>query len=81
MRRRSLPEGDWRTAEAESSLGGCLLALGRPAEAEPLLQSSLPILEARPGLVSVEARDALRRTIRLYEAARGAEAAATPRPR
>jgi serine/threonine protein kinase/tetratricopeptide (TPR) repeat protein len=79
VRRRSLPEGDWRTAEAESSLGGCLLALGRPAEAETLLQSSLPILEARRGLAGPEARDALRRAVRLYEAARRAEAAATPR--
>jgi serine/threonine protein kinase/tetratricopeptide (TPR) repeat protein len=79
VRRRSLPEGDWRTAEAESSLGACLLALGRPAEAEPLLQSSLPLLEARRGVASPEARDTLHRTIQLYEAARGAEAAAEPR--
>ena len=79
VRRRSLPEGDWRTAEAETSLGGCLLALGRPAEAEPLLQSSLPVLEARRGVASLEGRDALRRTVRLYEAAREAGAASTPR--
>jgi serine/threonine protein kinase/tetratricopeptide (TPR) repeat protein len=79
VRRRSLPEGDWRTAEAETSLGGCLLALGRPAEAEPLLQSSLPLLEARRGAASREARDALHRTIQLYQATRGAEVVADPR--
>jgi serine/threonine-protein kinase len=81
VRRRSLPEGHWRIAYAESCLGGCLLSLGRPAEAEPLLQSSLPILEARRGAASREAQDALRETIRLYEATRRAEEAAALRAR
>jgi serine/threonine protein kinase/tetratricopeptide (TPR) repeat protein len=81
VRRQSLPDGDWRTAEAESRLGGCLVALGRLAEAEPLLQSSLPTLEAERGKGSREVRDALRRTVRLYEAARGdGGAPASPHP-
>lgn len=55
---------DWRTAEAESILGGCLLDLGRGSEAEPLLRHSLAVIEAEKGehgRLSSDARDRLAR--------------------
>ncbi|MEO1367258.1 MAG: tetratricopeptide repeat protein, partial [Acidobacteriota bacterium] len=44
IRRASLPEGHWRTAQAEGHLGGCLVKRGRLDEAEVLLTSSLEVL-------------------------------------
>jgi hypothetical protein len=40
----SLPPGHWRRAEVESALGACLLRLGRPQEARPLLDGAYAAL-------------------------------------
>ena len=40
IRRATLSADDWRVAYAQSTLGGCLVVLGRFAEAEPLLVPS-----------------------------------------
>lgn len=66
--RAVLPAGHWRTRNAESVRGACLVGLGRHAEAEPLLLESYPVLEAERGADSVYARDALRRIVELYQA-------------
>ena len=79
--RKTLPAGHPYTAEAESVLGGCLTLSRRYAEAEPLLLGSYPVLEARMGARSLEARWALRRTVRLYEAWGRADQAAQYRAR
>jgi hypothetical protein len=49
-------------------LGGCLIALHRYDEAEPLLLESHAVLRARKGERSREARDALEWIAQLYEA-------------
>ncbi len=49
MLRGLLGRAHWRTAEAESVLGACLLDLDREDEAEPLLRSSLEVIEAEKG--------------------------------
>jgi serine/threonine-protein kinase len=41
LRRRALPEGHWKVAEAMSMLGDCLSRLGRFEQAEPLLVQGL----------------------------------------
>jgi hypothetical protein len=64
----SLPAGHPYASEAESVRGGCLVLAGRFAEAEPLLLGSHPVLEARMGERSLEARLAKQRIVRLYEA-------------
>ena len=79
--RKTLPAGHPYTAEAESVLGGCLTLSRRYAEAEPLLLGSYPVLEAQMGARSLEARWALRRTVRLYEAWGQADKAAQYRAR
>ncbi len=59
-----LGPGHWRTAEAESVLGGCLLDLDRRAEAEPFLRRSLAVIEAEKGergRVTLDARQRLER--------------------
>ena len=66
--RKALPSGHPYTAEAESIRGGCLVLLHRYAEAEPLLLGSHPVLETTMGGRSLEARNALVRIVRLYEA-------------
>jgi hypothetical protein len=46
---RKLPPNHQDTADVESKLGGCLIALGRPAEAEPLLVSGYEKLQNKLG--------------------------------
>ena len=68
-RRRTLPEGDSRIALAESLLGGALVALGRNAEAEPLLLHAHDVLKRTPGLVGQrEAKTTAARLVALYDA-------------
>jgi serine/threonine protein kinase/Tfp pilus assembly protein PilF len=67
-RRRVLPEGDSRIALAESLLGGALFALGRNAEAEPLLLHAHDILRRTPGRVGREAKTTAARLVALYDA-------------
>lgn len=47
--RKAMPAGSWEIADAESELGGCLLAEGKLAEAEPLLVGSFPTLRGKLG--------------------------------
>jgi serine/threonine protein kinase/Tfp pilus assembly protein PilF len=68
-RRRALPEGDSRIALAESLLGGALSALGRHAEAEPLLLHAHDVLKGTPGQVGRrEAKTTAARLVALYDA-------------
>ncbi|MCB1037130.1 MAG: tetratricopeptide repeat protein, partial [Acidobacteria bacterium] len=46
---RHLPPDHWRLASADSLRGEILTALGRPEEAEPLLERSLERLAAARG--------------------------------
>jgi tetratricopeptide (TPR) repeat protein len=67
-RRRTLPEGDSRIARAESLLGGALTALGRHAEAEPLLLHAYDVLKRTPGLEGRDAQTTATRLVALYDA-------------
>jgi serine/threonine-protein kinase len=58
----------WRVADTESVLGGCLAALGRFPEAEPLLLESYPILQKDRGDGAKHAGEARQRIIDLYTA-------------
>jgi tetratricopeptide (TPR) repeat protein len=49
IHRENYPPGDPRLAEAESALGECLAALGRRAEAGPLLERGYTALKAARG--------------------------------
>ena len=64
---KALPHGHVDIAEAESILGGCLAVMRRHAEAEVLLVQSYPVVKGKRGERSVEAREALERTVRLYD--------------
>jgi tetratricopeptide (TPR) repeat protein len=72
----ALDPGHWRTADARSVLGACLLDLNRVGDAEPLLRDSLPILEAELGKdarATWEARQRLQR----YQSLASGEAPST----
>jgi serine/threonine protein kinase len=56
-----LPRSGWRTADAESVLGGCLAALGRHDEAAPLLAASYRQLRKLRGDDEPQTRQALAR--------------------
>jgi hypothetical protein len=58
---------DWAAATAESRLGGCLTAQRRLAEAEKLLLSSYPTLEAARGTPPYLRVEAAERIVKLYE--------------
>jgi serine/threonine protein kinase len=66
--RKLFGEGHWQTALAENVLGAALLDLGRYSEAEPLLLSSLGILQLHTSARSGLGRQALERVVRLYQA-------------
>jgi serine/threonine protein kinase len=61
------PYDEWRIAAAKSSLGGCLVALGRYDEAEALLLESLPILQSRTEPPGFWKRECLTYCVKLYE--------------
>jgi serine/threonine protein kinase/tetratricopeptide (TPR) repeat protein len=58
----------WRTADAESVLGGCLAAQRRFNEAEPLLKESYPLLQNDKGEGAKHAAEAKQRINDLYKA-------------
>jgi tetratricopeptide (TPR) repeat protein len=58
----------WRVADTQSVLGGCLTALGRFPEAEPLLLNSYPVLQRDKGDGAKHAAEARQRIIDLYTA-------------
>ncbi|MEM7350450.1 MAG: serine/threonine-protein kinase [Acidobacteriota bacterium] len=58
---------DWRISDAESVLGGCLSAIGRYDEAEPLLAQSYPVIRAAKGINARQTREALLRLETLEE--------------
>jgi eukaryotic-like serine/threonine-protein kinase len=58
----------WRVAQADSLYGSSLAALGRAAEAEPLLRHGYQRIAARQGSQRREAQAALGRLVRFYEA-------------
>ncbi|PYS90421.1 MAG: hypothetical protein DMF64_14970 [Acidobacteria bacterium] len=59
---------NWLVAEAESALGGCLVALRRFDEAEPLLTDSYTILKNRRAIQDTYTRLATTRLVNLYQA-------------
>jgi hypothetical protein len=67
IRRERLPSGDWRTANVESLLGGCLTALERYEEAEPLLLNSYRGFQAAREPPTKRVEQAGQRVLRLYE--------------
>ncbi|MGH9258363.1 MAG: tetratricopeptide repeat protein [Acidimicrobiales bacterium] len=66
--RASLPADHWLIADAESHLGGCLAALGRFAEAEPLVVGSYERLRAALSESDLRTRQARERLARFREA-------------
>lgn len=65
---KALPAGNWNIADAQSELGGCLLAEGKLAAAEPLLAGSYPILSGKLGANDpVKVQRALQRLVELYQ--------------
>ena len=80
LREKMIPD-DWRTFNARSLLGGCLLGQMKYAEAEPLLLSGYEGLKQREDKIRPAARElrlqeALQRLVQLYEATGRAEQAA-----
>jgi serine/threonine-protein kinase len=74
---KALPPGHWRIADAQSRLGACLAARGRPSEAEPLIVGGYESLRrGGPGRRAVAARE---RLIEFYEAQGKAATAAVYR--
>ncbi len=65
---KSLPASHWVIAHTKSLLGGCQTAMGRYAEAEPLLLNSESALKRVRGAKDRHAVDALKRIIELYDA-------------
>ena len=63
-----LPERHWRTASVQSSLGCCLMAQGRYADAEPLLLAACQALQDRKVSPRVHMRKTFDHVVRLYEA-------------
>jgi tetratricopeptide (TPR) repeat protein len=60
------PAQPWRTADADSLLGACLVAQGKFQEAEPLLLKSYPLLKADSGEGAKRADEARQRIVDLY---------------
>jgi tetratricopeptide (TPR) repeat protein len=69
IRQTKLP-GNWLTYNTQSVLGGCLCALGRKDEAEPLLTESQAALEKALGPEDYRVREARARVEKLHAAAR-----------
>ena len=63
----ALGSDDWRTGEARSLLGACLVAQGRHGEAEPLLVDGHALLERHRGGRYRRTRLALERVVSFYE--------------
>jgi tetratricopeptide (TPR) repeat protein len=68
IRVRDLPAGFWTIETARSSLGATLTALGRYAEAEPLVVPAYTELNRKLGRQARDSQSALERVVRLYEA-------------
>jgi serine/threonine-protein kinase len=66
-REKLYPAGDWRIAQAQSLLGGALLAQKRYAEAEPLMVAADRGLEPVPGIQDRERVANRARLVALYE--------------
>jgi tetratricopeptide (TPR) repeat protein len=65
--RHAFPEGTWPAADTESRLGGCLTALRKFTEAEPLLLSGYQGLQSTPGAPLPRKLQAGERIVKLYE--------------
>jgi serine/threonine protein kinase len=79
LRQNELPE-DWLAFNAKSLLGGVLLALNRPSEAEPALREGYAGMKQREGLIprsgSLRCEEALAWLVRFYESAGKSDQAA-----
>jgi tetratricopeptide (TPR) repeat protein len=67
IRQASLGDSHWLTAEAESLLALCLIALDRYADAELLLVHAYPAIERSPELSPWQKAEAMERFVVLYE--------------
>jgi len=67
IRRRKLPAGDVKIASVEGSVAECLIALGRYAEAEPLVLRSHAALAERLGADAELTRRARARVVAFYD--------------
>jgi serine/threonine protein kinase/Flp pilus assembly protein TadD len=67
IRRNALPKDHWAVADAASVLGGCLAALQRYPEAEPLLLTSYESLQKDEQVQPRVLREAHERLVKLYE--------------
>ncbi len=76
---RTATPAAWRTPDAESVLGGCLTALGRYVEAEPLLLDGYQRLSQASGEGRQHLREAARRLVELYTASKREDRAAVYR--
>jgi thioredoxin-like negative regulator of GroEL len=68
VRKRIFREGDWQIADAQARLGECLLALGRPREAEPLLDDASKTLDSDRRATPAVKQRALTSLMKLYAA-------------
>jgi serine/threonine protein kinase len=66
--RRTLPPGQWLTAEGRSVLGNCLLAQNKYGDAEPLLLGGCRELRQAQGTPPRALRQAAESLVQLYEA-------------
>jgi serine/threonine protein kinase/Tfp pilus assembly protein PilF len=68
IRRKAVSSEPWQLALAKNALGASLAAQRRYSEAESLLVGSTPVITGSPAPSLQRKREALRRTISLYEA-------------
>ena len=73
IRRRTLPEDDWRVASSKSILGAALTELRRYEEAETLLTEAARVLKDIPGPQGREAKVTRARLAALRDATKGAK--------
>jgi tetratricopeptide (TPR) repeat protein len=77
--RAKFPADSFEIANSESALGGCLLAIGNIAEAEPLILASYPRIKSLRGPAHRRTQQALDRVIALHESKGEADLAAAAR--
>jgi tetratricopeptide (TPR) repeat protein/tRNA A-37 threonylcarbamoyl transferase component Bud32 len=76
IRRQAVSPEPWQLALAKNAMGASLAAQRRYSEAESLLVGSTPVITGSPAPSLQRKREALRRTISLYEAMGRPQAAA-----
>jgi tetratricopeptide (TPR) repeat protein len=62
------PDDPWRVALVDNVRAGCLARIGRPAEAEPLIERSTPVLLAKWPAATYYGHDTVQRATEVYTA-------------